>query len=572
LAFRVLALKQGTEYLLTSDGEPVTPPAGRLPVALSGFLTNLSDLYTRYGLVHKPSLSSSERLTQLIERGGVEVLTQLKGSFSVLVVCPDSRQLWARRDRLGAHSLYFARNSSATGWVVGNSAADVLRASGHSFAEDPVYMAHYFSTSAEIPEGRSPFHAISSVLPGELLTINDHTLQRRRIPVDMHQTLLPEKEEEIVPRFHDLLRSSVNHCLAAESDTGVMLSGGMDSGPVAIVADSLCEARGRRLLPISWSLKQFPEADESIWVDQIAERLSHPLVRMDGSSFLPFSQIDTSPVNPEAPGFNAFRPLIDASYTAAASHGCEVILNGNAGDELYPSYSLLYRDQIARREWRALITNLARTAQRSGPRALWHSKPLRTLLRASLRRVSASERPAPWLTANGQRNWTELEIWPPEASEHPFPEFAQQLYGRRMASGRAIEHFQVCKLGIERRDPFHNEDLVAFMLNAPFSLTYRDHRTKWLMREAMRGLLPERIRVKRRTGLLTSFYQSGWEANRAEVEAFLFTTHREWQRWVKPGVVRQILTEPSQADRSAALVDRCIGYVNWLQHWQNAWK
>lgn len=567
---RFLAVQHGNSWQLQAPSTKYRAElAGGHSVALVGFISNLVDLENRSTLSVNPHSPQIERLVRLLDHGGGAILEYLKGSFSVLAIQPETGRLWARRDRLGAHAVYLAQRAQNAGYVIGNSAADVFRASGQHFAEDPEYIAAMFSLSGQTPDGRSAFRHVQALLPGELLAIEGTEVRRTRTPAPMDQESDWSSDAEAVDQFRGLLTGSIRNCLARSSDTAVMLSGGMDSGPVAMIADRHCKAHDRRLVPISWSLRGFPEADESRWVDLVAKDLSQPLIRFDASGLLPFSSLGAAPVNPEAPSFNAFRPLINRCYQTAAEQGCTVILNGSTGDDLYPRYPLLYRGYLANGEWNYLLEDLKESFKRGGWRALWKKPPLRELLKKPFRRLRS--RPPPWwFTPTAKNHWMDLQAWPPECQDHPVPEYAAQLYGRRMASGHADEYLQSCSLGVERRDPFHDEDLVAFMLNVPFSFSIRHHRTKWIMREAMRGLLPEPVRRKRRTGVLSRFYLAGRSANRAAITSFLFEHRREWQRWVKADAVRSALADEGQQSASTALlVDRSIGYVNWLHYWQS---
>lgn len=568
MARRILAIRRGQTWSLTSDDLPECE-VGLYAFGLAGFITNLGEIERRFSLPQDNTSALHFRLRRLLQYGPSDVLDQLKGNFAVLVFNSDTGQFWARRDRLGAHSLYVARLAREQGWAVGNSAADVFTASGHVFEEDPDYVAGFFSLTGQKREGHSAFKCVRALLPGELLTIDGQRAQTRRSPVAMNGRPQWACEAEAVEQFRSLLETSVGHCLAPHSNSAVMLSGGLDSGPIAMIGDRICQSSGRRLVPISWSLRDFPDADETPWVDQIAHHLSTDLVRLESSALLPFSDLDSASVNPETPSFNAFRPLINRCYRAAASEGCEVILNGNAGDELYPVFHLLYQGYLANREWRYLFNDLAESFERGGWRAIWAKSPLRSLLKQPFRRFRRRKAP-PWFTRQGRTHWGELGIWPPECQDHWLPKYAEQLYGRSMASGRAEEYFRSCDLGVERRDPFQNEELVAFMLQAPLSFSFRHHRSKWIMREAMRGLLPEGIRRKRRTGLMSSFYLAGKRANQVAIRSFLFERHREWQRWVRPEVVSATLDHPDSKTQTALLVDQCIGYVNWLRYWQSS--
>lgn len=568
MSFRILAVQRNGRWQLKQDDETLPhDPNQRFTVAISGFISNLDELERDLGSANGRRATAGLRLARLLEHAGCELLHQLRGNYALLVNCTQSGNLWARRDRLGAHSMYLARQSRAREWVVGNSAADVFKASGHELEEDPRFIASYFSRHGEKPIGRSPFGPVQALAPGEVITLQGEECRRTRVAIAMSEVACPPAPADAVERFRTLLERSVGLCLGNSTRAAAMLSGGMDSGPMAVIADRACARQGHSLVPISWTLQRFPECDEARWIEQFGAQLSEPVVTLESSDLLPFSDFATFPVNAEAPGYNAFRGLVNRCYQTAAQHGCSVILNGNAGDELYHPFALLYLGYIRHREWGPLGYDLKQTIQRNGLSALWRYLPLEKMATRPFSGLRQAK-PPPWLTDSARYHWAPLEPWPPEVREHPFPEFAQQLYGRRMASGRAVEHFQSTALGVERRDPYHNEELVEFMLNAPFSFSYRNRRTKWIMREAMRGQLPDPVRLKPRTGLLGAFYRKGLAEHRASLADFLFRQHREWQRWVKPDAVRSALASP-QPDAPDTLVARCIGYVRWLHYWRS---
>ena len=91
----------------------------------------------------------------------------------------------------------------------------------------------------------------------------------------------------------------------------------------------------------------------------------------------------------------------------------------------------------------------------------------------------------------------------------------------RMPGQMTHENLFSQRYGVERRDPFQNEALVKLMLEMPVSMSFRDGMDKWVMREAMRGRMPEKLRTKGRTGLLNSFLQMGFERNREKLKRFL---------------------------------------------------
>lgn len=527
----------------------------------------MTGLERRWG-ISSASFDAERRLSAVFEIAGSRALVELQGNFALFVRCLSSEQLWLARDRLGARAIYFAKLAAQPGWIAGTAASAVLKASGRHFEEDERFIASYFSTPGQAPIRQSAFAKIQALAPGEIVRIEGAELNRDRTPIPMRTAVCSTDPIEAIQQFRIRLDRAVAECTDPVSNTAAMLSGGMDSGPMAVLADEHCRAAGTELIPISWTLKRFPECDETRWIQAFARHLSQPVVALESSDLLPFSDIESFPVNPEAPGYNAFRALVNRCYQNAASLGCKVILNGNAGDELYHPYHLLYLGYIHHREWKHLGRDLSQTFRLGGVTGLWHSLPLRQIGKRALRPLKPQTAPQ-WLADHARESWQPLKPWPPESADHPFPEYAQQLYGRRMASGRAIEHFQATMTGVERRDPYHNEELVAFMLNAPFSFSYRHRRTKWIMREAMHGLLADQVRLKARTGLLGKFYREGQKVNRDRIRAFLFQKHTEWQHWIKPEPVDRLLNQGQAPGVPPTLIDRCIGYVRWLHFWQN---
>ena len=188
----------------------------------------------------------------------------------------------------------------------------------------------------------------------------------------------------------------------------------------------------------------------------------------------------------------------------------------------------------------------------------WAGRPLRRLRH---RRVPPPE----WLTKAAIDCLPETDRWPPEADRHPLPEYASHLIGQAMAWGIAHENLFSQRYGVERRDPFQNEALVKLMLEMPVSMSFRDGMDKWVMREAMRGWMPEKLRTKGRTGLLNSFLQMGFERNREKLKRFLLEEHTDWQRWVRRDYVRDVLEGRIDSERGLLVIGNCVGYSLWLR-------
>jgi asparagine synthase (glutamine-hydrolysing) len=76
-------------------------------------------------------------------------------------------------------------------------------------------------------------------------------------------------------------------------------------------------------------------------------------------------------------------------------------------------------------------------------------------------------------------------------------------------------------LGVEMRDPTHDIRVVNYCLNIPDDQFLRRGQTRWLIRRAMRGLLPQTTLDQRRRGLHTSDWPRFVVPYRAEMLAYL---------------------------------------------------
>ena len=119
------------------------------------------------------------------------------------------------------------------------------------------------------------------------------------------------------------------------------------------------------------------------------------------------------------------------------------------------------------------------------------------------------------------------------------------------------------EFGVARRDPFYDLDLLLFMLSIPPWMQAQNTQGKWLMREAMRGVLPESVRTKGKTGLLYSFFRSGFRQKLPRIRERLMD-NPEWNRWVDQQFVSTALS-PNSSDTQMMVITACLGYVLWRE-------
>lgn len=553
--------------------------AGPFWLALDGYLE--ADGGAGNGPCATPGQSPVQWLAARLLRDGAAALEQLRGCFSLCAVWPRQGRWLLYRSRLGGRGAYHHQGSDG-GWRAAASCAAALAAlRGYRFSADPAYLASVMALRMPPPPGHSPFQDIAELPAGACLVAGRQqlTLHTPALAVPGADRAISQAQanRRFAETFHRAVRRTLADPLAGPHDdshdgqpagqapVAVMLSGGLDSSPVAAVAAALLAGRGR-LLPVSWALPGHPDADESSWVERTCRYLGLEPLRLDGTTCLPFSRLDGTAINPEVPHFNPYRGLMDACYDAAATAGCRIVLNGNAGDLLYPPGSLRLLDLWQRRQLRQLWQALGYLVRRCGWRGALRQPEVRRLLARPGRR--RQPRPPPWL---GEQARAVLPPSPPPPAVlagHPWPDYAWQLLGPRMAFGRAQENVAANRRGVDRRDPFHDEELARLMLSLPVHTSLGLHPDKHLMREAMRGHLPEAVRRKGRTGLLHGFLAAGFQRHRQQLQALL-AGDDTWRELVEPRWLQQALASPDTGTTGQLVIGQCAGLVLWRDYWRS---
>ena len=348
--------------------------------------------------------------------------------------------------------------------------------------------------------------------------------------------------------------------------TGIMLSGGMDSGPLAALARRRLSGEGRTLTAYSWSLPDYPSADESTEITACARHVGCELRLLPGSAERPMRELATWPVNPNSPVANCFRRLKLTIYRAAAAQGCRVILNGASGDNLYPHPSYRLLDGWREQHLGLMLDEIARIGRAGGVSGLWRDAAVRRLGKHLLGWRSRPAPPPVWLSASARQRWREAgSPWPPEAADHARPDHYLSALGQWAADGVSEEAFFANRCGIERREPYHDPDLIDFMLSVPSDRCYRNGHTKWLARQAMQGWLPETIRWRPRGGLLTEFFDAGYQREHAALRQLLSASDVAWPAYVDHGWLMRALDAREPSETEKLLVWYCAAFELWRQ-------
>ena len=419
------------------------------------------------------------------------------------------KTLLAGRDGLGVRPLFYAEAGER--FIVASAMRLILRAGG-SEAFDAQSVARYVAGRFPLAD-RTYYQGTSRLAPGVHLTKRAGQkvqISAREAPI-RSPTRWPDYDP--VEAFREAFTRAVSYRLARPDETCALLSGGLDSSSIAVVAAELC--RERELSPpatLSLVFDATPQWSERAYITDVRDAAGLRGLFVEGKVARPLERI---PTYLKAHGGPFLAPGLSTGgrlYDLSAKQGCSVLLDGHGGDEVVSyGWGRLHSSAAAGR-WRPLWSMLRGIApegreraslfvlywMKYGPARRSISRAVR-LKRAIVRRVSRTKETAKALRSVAAAWRSNLGEDPPptELSDSSLSIEASHHYATVTApqQAQALEtlHAAASAVGIAPRYPFWDRRLLALCLSLPESAKLSDRGlARWVLRQAIN--LPPSVR------------------------------------------------------------------------------
>src|ERR1700733_347665 len=491
--------------------QPARDAAGNV-IVYDGRLDNYRELACELDLCGQKT-ADSEIVLRAYERWGKECFRRLIGDWALVMWDPRACTLYLARDHAGTKLLHYSRDSAGTiTWAtfldsyLNTTALDAL---------DPVYMASYL---AMLPcYRRTPYRDIQAVSPGHLLVALEKGTKEEQYWRPAVSEMSPRGSlEDHKAEFLHLLELSVERRTPPGAPVIAHLSGGRDSTSVVCIADRLY-LDSRSQAPIE-TLSFFNDSDpawnERPYFTLVEERRGHTGIHIDASRF------HKSFNRPPDLGALYLYPNIDEStirrdaelYSTMRASGYRAIISGIGGDEFTGGLAdseaavaeLISRGKLVRGFQQAIAWCLDRRLSLAEFSSRLVSYCGRRIFVES---SSLSVARAPWLSEIARQHcltaFNELRL----------PRFLPFFTGLRECGFsetwwftlRTQLHLKPSEVyRYEYRYPYLDRDLLEFLLRLPTDELARPGRSRFLMRSALKGIVPEQILERRRKAYLLS--------------------------------------------------------------------
>ncbi|MEV8509751.1 asparagine synthase (glutamine-hydrolyzing) [Actinoplanes sp. NPDC051475] len=455
-------------------GQPLYSEDGTVVLIANGEVYNHRELEA--GLASGTRMrtgSDCEVLVHLYRQRGVRFLDGVRGMFAIVLYDQRTGRLILARDQFGVKPLYFWRDRTRIAFASEIKALFEEPACPRRLDWQAVLAHPAFSGAPVISEAPTTvwFDGIEEVPPATILEIDlrDGGTRAHRYWQPPEPGTTVGSDDAIVDTFAELLRESVTDCAMADAEVGLFLSGGVDSAAVASLAARTGDLHTFTVL--SGGTVRSGDAEHAF-------RSAHALGLPHHQVVFPADRVPDAAEwkrllwLTEMPtcGPEQFYKYEMHRYVKAQHPNIKGMLLGAAADEYAGGYSSLYADGGGWDGFIDTLTGMARQRllQRRPGLSIWFDSPLPLLRdRVLADGASALDDPYAAYVAAKLRDVDQYNCW----------------HEDRTAAGN----------GIEARVPFLDVRLIELIMGLSVERRKALLWDKWLVREAVRPLLPPMI-------------------------------------------------------------------------------
>ncbi|NYT04802.1 MAG: asparagine synthase (glutamine-hydrolyzing) [Methanomicrobiales archaeon] len=467
-------------------GQPMKNEDGTLAIVFNGEIYNYRELreeLTASGHNFR-SESDTEVIIHAFEEWGCECLQRFNGMWAFALHNATTGELFCARDRFGIKPFYYANTGESLFFASEIKALLEHDGIGREPNDRMVMTFLAWGVMDHTPE--TMFKGVFQIPPGHFMLVRPGACLPPEAYWHLHMEPAPVSspgaDSATVARCRDLLLDAVRIRLRSDVPVGTCLSGGIDSTTITSVINGLIrtespESVGERQNTFS-ARYAGAACDEGIFMDCVVAEtgVSPHWTQPDPEHLLP--SIERMLYHQDEP-FGSLSIYAQYAVMELAGRSVRVVLDGQGADEQlggYLAYLVPYIRSLKRHPLRAVG---------EGGWALY--RHWRFLL-AAWRQLRIR---------SGRRSLLSGEY--PAIDRYAGP--LDQVLAAEIASTNlpALLHYEdrnSMAFSVEARVPFLDWRLVEFFASLPLDQKIRHGVTKYILRKAVRGVIPEKVRCR----------------------------------------------------------------------------
>ena len=508
---------------LGGGAQPMSNEDGSVWIVYNGEIYNYLALRTELmSMGHQfRTRCDTETIVHAYETWGPDCVDRLQGMFAFVIWDGRTNTVFAARDRMGIKPFYYVASKDS---LLCASEAKALLASGLHSAQLNEAALPEFVTFGYVAGTDTLLRGVKKLPPGHRLQWCAGRLTTEQYWDIPHATSSDAgaTEEDLVQEFLSLFRDSVRSHLMSDVPLGVFLSGGLDSSAIATtMAQEM--SMPVKTFSVGFESNYYSEFDFAREVAASIGAEHHEVVLTPDRAFRLLPQLvwhEDEPIR-----FPAAVPLYEVSKLAREH--VRVVLTGEGNDELFAGYER-YAATLYNLGWGSWYHRVvpSRMHERFIRNTLWQwPLPLRVKTKLSHTFLNHSSQPEELIFDNWYAIFparVHSQLFSPDMCdalrEHGSYDETMRFFRTRGRNGDTLDQLlytdqktylvellqkqdkMSMAASIESRVPYLDHQLVEFAARVPARFKLKGLSGKYLVKRAMRPVLPESIVKRKKMG------------------------------------------------------------------------
>lgn len=455
---------------------------------------------------HFYTKSDTETIVHLYEEYGLNFPNKLNGMFAIALWDKIKKQLILVRDRMGVKPLYyFFKNNKI---VFGSEIKAIL---AHPLYKKEINFEslHHFLSLKHTPAPKTIFKNIFALLPGEILIFKNGKIKKEKYWKLTFKEDNSLAEQEASRKILELLTDSVRLRMRSDVPVGAYLSGGMDSSSIVALMSKFTNQ------PINTFCLGYRERFKNKLADFYAARKIAKLYKTNHFEYIMSWQEIPEKIDKIIEAFDEpFAGVVSTFFISQLiKKHVKVALSGDGGDELFGSY-LSHRlaqplvDYLANKK---INKNLSQT-DREMLIKLADKNPWRWRAKYSIFSEQEKQKLYSKFLKSKTKNYNSIYLWKEyfrnTTTKDPLNQVLEAEF-KTIFPDQVLAFVDRLSMAhsIELRTPFLDYRLVEFVAKIPGKLKIKNNIVKYILKKAVKDLLPEEIVNRSKEGFVLPINQ-----------------------------------------------------------------
>jgi asparagine synthase (glutamine-hydrolysing) len=498
--------------------QPLCDETGTTRITFDGRIDNRRELRELVEAAGARVLSDTdaELVLKAYQSLGEDCVRRMLGDFAFAIWDSNRRRLFCARDHSGVRPFYYYCDAKT--FLAASELQQILRHPGVPQEPNEGVIAEYL-TGQLVTREETLYRGVMRLAPAHMMIVTDRGPRiSRYYDLDPSLFIKYRTDDQYAAHFLEIFKDAVRCRIRASNGIAAELSGGLDSSSIVCTAQSMIRA-GEIAVPkfetFSIAFDE-PSTEDRIYANDVVSMWDVKLNWIKPYAIDMQGSIDGVRRSREW-GENPNGPHFCNLLKAVADQGMRVVLTGMGGDQWLSGSDYYCAELLSEFRFGDLM-RLLKTDTRFGIPSvrsrlkflLWWG--LRPMLPDQLRqRLSDSvprERFPAFIPADFARRIDLIGRLRATPNHAPRMSFSQRSIFEEFVNGWMVhvmekEDRRSAQVGIEQWHPFYDLRLIEFCFAIPEEQRTRNNYIKYVLRNAMKGLLPESVRTRRTKGELS---------------------------------------------------------------------